>query len=97
MTKGHDITEAFYSHHLNDAQLEPYLKKYRVRETTKPRNVKLTFEKNGFYMTLRKRVAEKLPEIKKRTTVYSKVCVDRFFFSRKLNFFFRKNEKKMKN
>jgi len=79
MTKGHDITEAFYSHHLNDAQLEPYLKKYRVRETTKPRNVKLTFEKNGFYMTLRKRVAEKLPEIKKRTKVYSKFYIDGLF------------------
>lgn len=54
--------------------MEPYLKKYRVRETTRPRNVKLTFDENGFYMTLRRKVAQKLPEIKKRTKVYSKVC-----------------------
>lgn len=74
MTKGHDITEAFLSHHLNTEKLKPFLAKYRVKETTRPRNVKLTFEENGFYMTIRRRVAAKLPEIKKKTKVYSKVC-----------------------
>lgn len=73
MTKGHDITELFLTHHLDSEKMEPLLKKYRVAETTKPRNCKLTFEENGFYMTLRRRVVAALPEIKKRTKVYSKV------------------------
>lgn len=73
MTEGHDITEAFLSHHMDTDKLEPILKKYRVKETTRPKNVKLTFEENGFYMTIRRKVAAKLPEIKKRTKIYSKV------------------------
>lgn len=73
MTEGHDITEAFFSHHLNTNILESTLQKYRVKETLRPKNVKLTFEENGFYMTLKRKVAAKLPEIKKRTKIYSKV------------------------
>lgn len=73
MTKGHDITELFFSHHLQTEKIEPYLKKYRVKETTRPRNVKLTFHEDGFYMTLRRKVAAKLPEIKQKTRIYSKV------------------------
>lgn len=73
MTKSQDITEAFLCHHLVDKRVEPFLKKYRVRETTRPRNSKLTFDEDGFYMTLRRKVAEKLPEIKKQTKVYSNV------------------------
>lgn len=73
MTRGQDITEAFFTHHLDTSKLEPILKKYRVKETTKPRNVKLTFREDGFYMTLRRRVAAKLPEIRRTTNVYSKV------------------------
>lgn len=74
MTKGHDITEAFMTHHILTDKVEPFLKKYRVKETTRPRNVKLTFQEDGFYLTIRKKVAAKLPEIKRRTKVYSKVC-----------------------
>lgn len=74
MTNGHDITEMFYSHHLVTQKIEPLLKKYRVKETTRPRNVKLTFHENGFYMTLRRKVAAKLPELQKTTKIYSKVC-----------------------
>lgn len=73
MTKGHDITEAFMTHHLIMDKVEPLMKKYRVKETSRPRNVKLTFNENGFYMTLRRKVAAKLPEIRKKTKVYSKV------------------------
>lgn len=74
MTKGHDITEAFITHHLAMEKVEPLLAKYRVRETARPRNVKLTFNEDGFYMTLRRRVMAKLPEIRSKTKVYSKVC-----------------------
>lgn len=73
MTKGHDITEAFLTHHLVTDVQEAILKKYWLKDTTKPRNVKLTFDEDGFYMTLRRKVAVKLPEIKKRTKIHSKV------------------------
>lgn len=72
MTKGHDITEAFY---LRPHMVEPLLKKYRVRDTVRPRNVKLTFHVDGFYMTLRRRVIGKLPQIERHTRIWSKVCV----------------------
>lgn len=73
MTKGHDITESFITHHISIEKLQPLLEKYRVRDTTRPRNVKLTFAEDGFYMTLKRRVAEKLPEFKTHTKIYSKV------------------------
>lgn len=73
LTTGQDITEAFNIHHLNMDKVEPIMKKYRVRDTTRPRNVKLTFDENGFYMTLKRKVAAELPEIMKRTKVHSKV------------------------
>lgn len=63
MTKGQDITEAVESHHVFQDRLKPHLQKYKVRDTTKPRNSRLTFEEDGFYVTLRKRVAAKLPEL----------------------------------
>lgn len=63
ITKGTDITEAFEVHHLNTLKLEPYLKKYYVREASTPRNMRLTFKPNGFYLTLKKRVVEKLRTI----------------------------------
>lgn len=73
MTKGHDITEAFVIHHIQMERVEPFLKKYRIKDTVQPRNVKLTFHDDGFYMTLRRKVIAKLPEIEKNTKVYTKV------------------------
>lgn len=73
MTEGHDITEAFITHHISMEKVEPFLQKFRVRETNRPRNVKLTFDEDGFYMTLRRKVETKLPEIQKRTKIYTKV------------------------
>lgn len=75
MTKGHDITEAFIIHHIAMEKVEPFLTKYRVRDTKKPRNSKLTFHDDGFYMTLRRKVIAKLPEIKRQTKVYSNVSI----------------------
>lgn len=75
MTKGHDITEAFIVHHIAMEKVEPLLAKYRVKDTIKPRNSKLTFHDDGFYMTLRRKVIAKLPEIKRETKVYSNVSM----------------------
>lgn len=66
MTKGHDITEAVETHHVFQDRLQPFLRKYKVRDTDKPRNSRLTFDENGFYVTLRNRVAAKLPELNDR-------------------------------
>lgn len=63
MTKGQDITEAVESHHVFQDRLKPHLEKYKLCDTTKPRNSRLTFEKDGFYVTLRNRVAAKLPQL----------------------------------
>lgn len=63
MTKGQDITEAVESHHVFQDRLKPYLRKYKICDTVKPRNSRLTFDEDGFYVTLRKRVATKLPQL----------------------------------
>lgn len=81
LTKGHDITEAFITHHFNLKLLEPLLNKYRVRDTTRPRNCKLTFDEDGFYMTLKRKVTARIPEIKKQTKVLSKVYIFRIFYT----------------
>lgn len=73
MTKGHDITETFITHHVSIDKIEPLLARYQVRDAIRPRNVKLTFNDDGFYMTLKRRVAAKLPEFKTNTKIYSKV------------------------
>lgn len=74
LTEGTDITEAVETHHIYPEHLVPFLEKYRVQETSAPRNCKLTFNDNGFYRTLRRRVATKLLNIDKTAPkVLSKV------------------------
>lgn len=63
LLQGTDITEAFETHHMNLEKSESVLKKYRVREATLPRNIKLTFNDNGFYKTLKRRVNKKIDEL----------------------------------
>ncbi|CAG2053689.1 unnamed protein product [Timema podura] len=57
LTKGTDITEAFESHHITN-RAETTLKKFFVRKATTRRNSPYTFEEDGFYRTLKKRVRE---------------------------------------
>jgi hypothetical protein len=59
LTRGTDITEAFETHHLNGIA-ESILDKFYVREAKLPRNYRLTFHPDGFYKTLKGRVAKKL-------------------------------------
>lgn len=68
-TKGLDITEAFEAHHLSSVPSK-MIEKYKVREASKPRIYNFTLNENGFYKTLKKRVAEKLKTIdyKPKTT-----------------------------
>jgi hypothetical protein len=67
LTKGIDITEQFETHHITE-KAEQLLKKYYIRDAVEPRNYKITFDNNGFYMTLKKRVASKLPSILEKSS-----------------------------
>lgn len=54
--------------------MEPLLKKYKIREAIKPRNVRLTFRNDGFYKTLKERVGKEIPNINiKKYELKSKV------------------------
>jgi hypothetical protein len=73
--QGTDITEAFESYHIkNVAALA--LTKYYVREASEPRNYKLTFDDDGFYRTLKRRTAAKLPSLDKSSMWKSKLILD---------------------
>lgn len=63
-------------HHLNTKKVEAILEKYLIRTAAKPRNIKLTFVDNGFYRTLKRRVAEKLPELDANIEFKSNVIID---------------------
>jgi hypothetical protein len=75
-TKGIDITEQFETHHLTE-NAEKLLTKFYVRNATEPRNYKITFEENGFYKTLKRRIAQKLSsQINKSAISTSKFYCD---------------------
>lgn len=59
VTRGTDITEAFEAHHLTSLPSQ-MLGKYAIRPTKTERNCKLTFHKNGFYLTLKSKVMKVL-------------------------------------
>ncbi|XP_077295248.1 cytochrome b5-related protein-like [Arctopsyche grandis] len=61
-TKGTDITEAFECHHISKTP-EAMLKNFYVRDATEKRNSPFTFDENGFYKTLKRRVAEEMKDI----------------------------------
>ena len=57
MTQGMDITELFESCHLVNVKLvEATLKKFYIKEATTVRNSPYTFEDQGFYKTLKRKV-----------------------------------------
>lgn len=56
MSQGNDITELFESSHPNIEKVRALLPKYKVGEAKEPRNSgAFTFNKNGFYSTMRER------------------------------------------
>ncbi|KAM7351748.1 cytochrome b5-related protein [Cochliomyia hominivorax] len=61
-TKGTDITEPFETHHIKGISPQ-LLQKFKVREASTPRNYTLTMHENGFYRTLKRRVAEKIKDL----------------------------------
>lgn len=69
------MTEAFESYHITD-KASQVLSKFYVREAKSPRNYKFTFEDNGFYRTLKRRVAKKLEGVDKDEMWKSKWYLD---------------------
>lgn len=65
LLQGTDITEAFESHHLTSKPSE-LLDKFYISDISEKRNYFLTFDENGFYRTLKSRIAEKLKTIDKK-------------------------------
>lgn len=76
LTHGCDITEPFEAHHIDNEKVEKILEKYFVRDAAKPRIYKFTYDENGFYRTLKRRVAEKMKTIDKTPMRTSKLISD---------------------
>ncbi|KAI5644431.1 fatty acid desaturase domain-containing protein [Phthorimaea operculella] len=73
--KGTDITEQFETHHLNGIA-ETLLPKFYVKEATTPRNSPFTFKEDGFYKTLKPKIAQKVKEIPKDVRRRSDLVTD---------------------
>lgn len=75
VSKGIDITEQFETHHITE-MAERMLPRFYVREAAFPRNYKTTFDPNGFYKTLQKRVANKLDFLDQSSVSNSRLYCD---------------------
>lgn len=76
MTQGIDITEQFETHHITD-KAEQLLHRFYVRDAALPRNYKITFESDGFYKTLKRRVAKRIStDVNSESAATSKLYCD---------------------
>lgn len=88
ITKGVDITEQFETHHITD-KAEKLLQNYFVRDAALPRNYKITFHPDGFYKTLKRRVASKITtKFDKSVTATSRFYSDLMLTSTIVSFIF---------
>ncbi|XP_047510304.1 cytochrome b5-related protein-like [Pieris napi] len=63
-TKGTDITEQFVTHHLGGVA-ESIIPKYFVRKANSQRNSPFTFAEDGFYVSLKTKIVDKIKDIPK--------------------------------
>lgn len=77
ITKGIDITEQFETHHIT-TKAENMLSKFYVRDAIAPRNYKYTYDENGFYKTLKRRVRAQLSDLDQLPVKLSKVSINCF-------------------
>lgn len=75
MTEGCDITEQFETHHLT-SKANQLIGKFYVRDAALPRNYKLTFNDDGFYRTLKRRVADQLNDLDMRPMKISNASIN---------------------
>jgi hypothetical protein len=70
------VTEAFEAHHLT-SKASNVLEKFYVREASQPRNYKFTFNEDGFFKTLKRRVVKKLETVDAKKHLWkSKLILD---------------------
>lgn len=62
LTQGTDITELFETHHIS-GKARLLLSNFYVREAQRPRNSRITFTDDGFYQSLKSKVADYLPAV----------------------------------
>lgn len=74
------MTEVFEAYHITD-KASQILTKFYIRDALEPRSYKFTYDDDGFYRTLKRRVAAKLPVIDKSDLWKPKLILD-------LNLFF---------
>lgn len=68
-------------HHIRTESTQTALAKYKVRVAREPRNFKYTFAENGFYRTLRRKVAKQLDHIDHRPELLSKIFIDALLYT----------------
>lgn len=81
MTRGQDVTDLFIVHHLNEAKARAILEKYYVGETANKVS-RFTYEENGLYRTIKRRVLERLSIKEIQSETVSKIygCIFLAFF-----------------
>ncbi|XP_075220337.1 cytochrome b5-related protein-like [Lycorma delicatula] len=80
ITKGLDITEAFEASHLNP-DVEKLLPKFFVRNANTPRNSPYTFNPDGFFRTLKKRIWNTIKDKKRGPKLRSIIFLDSLVIS----------------
>ena len=75
MTKGIDITEQFETHHIT-GKAEQLLTKFYIRDAALPRNYNFTYKENGFFKTLKRKVAGKIDSVDKTPMKTSNLISD---------------------
>ncbi|CAD8104071.1 unnamed protein product [Paramecium primaurelia] len=80
LTQGQDITEMYYSHHLNMEKCNAILQKYYVRDADKIDQY-FDYDEKGFYLTLHKKVSDYFKTRDKGPTLMMKLVVFIALFS----------------
>jgi hypothetical protein len=84
MTRGQDVTDFFIIHHLNEAKARETLNKYYVGET-KNKVSRYSYEEDGLYRTVKKRVLSRLSieeiQSERLSKIYAFVFLAFFFIS----------------
>ena len=57
-TQGQDVTDFFETYHINSEKVEAVLKKFFVKDESENIPSPFTFEENGFYKTLKRKIAK---------------------------------------
>jgi cytochrome b involved in lipid metabolism len=74
LTQGTDITELFESHHIS-GKADLLLHSFYICEAKKPRSYRVTFCDDGFYKTLKKKIADQLRSLNRDAIERSKVNI----------------------